>query len=645
MRKPTSTLGFYSLNTEEIKSGPLTFAHFFTTIFKNGANRVFSERYVNEKLVSLTFKEVETIIISHAKQLKIRLAKYRQGSFVGLLISDNHSLIIDFWATLMAGFVPLMMNPHYADSINEEILNGGDVEVLISDTVHQGFGALTILSNSLEDNYSAENFLPTWADEIALCSSGSQATPHICVFKEKAVLKQSLTNAKNLRTDVLSLHKMYKKDFKALVMLPFFHIFGLFTQFFIVALCNFTYVFPKSLNSESILSAIKDQRVTLILGVPMFFNAVADGIEQQLLKEDVKTQKKFARGLELSEKLQKNGSIGSSEFVKNTLLKKVSKKVFGPSVKFCICGGSQVKEKTMRLLNGLGYSVVNGYGSSEMGIVAVQRSNKFVDRVSLTIGQPFDGVRVELDSTNKEIIVHSDTGAYKTIAGGVERVLTSPFRTGDVGSKDDSGCISIVSRLDDLIIGPNGENISPDLMETVFSIKTAKHVSIINYRNKLSLLLYYPEGLTLNGYNDVIDNLRNNPETAKYLNAIYIADAPLLEPGSIKVRRNSLSGRIDQGLVSIVHLSDYEIDFTDKYNIIDSELMVRIINVFSKYSSRKIKPQHDFFYTLGGTSLDYYSLLLDMSEEFSINFDSTKGSLHTPFDFYKLIQLEREVTK
>ena len=52
----------------------------------------------------------------------------------------------------------------------------------------------------------------------------------------------------------------------------------------------------------------------------------------------------------------------------------VTDSLFGKSVLFCISGGSYIKEDTLRLINGLGYPLYNGYGMTEAGVTSVELS-------------------------------------------------------------------------------------------------------------------------------------------------------------------------------------------------------------------------------------------------------------------------------
>ena len=82
-------------------------------------------------------------------------------------------------------------------------------------------------------------------------------------------------------------------------------------------------------------------------------------------------------------------SIPEHKSFSKKLLKEVTSQLFGPSVLFCINGGSYLRDSAMELINGLGYCMHNGYGMTELGITSVERTSKRALLNTASIGAPF----------------------------------------------------------------------------------------------------------------------------------------------------------------------------------------------------------------------------------------------------------------
>jgi|GEM_PF-4304577 len=636
MKKTHSILKVYNRNLALLLKGPKTFEYLYEIIFDKVNNRNFYEMRIDGKLVTGTYQEVNADIRKKAAILSFLLNDSPKNSFVGLSIPNNHELFILFWAVLMAGYAPLLLNPYSSDSVNANLLHDAGALFVITDgRTLEGF--LSIPMNFCKNNYNSNpDFKPVWGHDVAICSSGSEATPHICVYNEAVIYDQSVYESRELKETCPWIQRMYKKDYKILAALPIYHIFGLMGQFFFGAYLWFTYVYPSSLDGKTILETIREHGVTSVYSIPLFWDSISDEALRKAKEKGAKTLKTFEKTLSLSAKLQKSGSTFALTFARSILFRKINRELFGNSLMFAVSGGCPLKPSTLYTINALGYPLFNGYGSSEAGLISLQMSSKFDDRTNGTIGKPFKGITFGL-SDSKEIIINCDRRAYKIIRNGKETIANGPYHSGDLGRIAENGHYYIDGRVDDLYISPNGENISPDALEREYNFKTVSQSSILSYQDRLILVLYFNQKIDAKIYEDVITNLRNAPLASRNISKIYVAESSLLEKGFVKINRRILRQRLESGLLKVTPLSDFELSENNQTMIVDQKLMKEVIAIFNKYYEGKIRPQHDFFFDLGQTSLQYYSLLLDFNDKYSLLFDKTKSRLSTPYDFYLFI--------
>jgi long-chain acyl-CoA synthetase len=118
-------------------------------------------------------------------------------------------------------------------------------------------------------------------------------------------------------------------------------------------------------------------------------------------------------------------------------------------------------------------------------------------------------------------------GYYKNPEATAEAFTEDGWlRTGDLGTMDNYGNIFLRGRLKTMILGPNGQNIFPEELESVLNNMPFIHESLVIERDKHLVALVYPdmeslEALDLN-HPDILktimdENLKNlNSQIAAY---------------------------------------------------------------------------------------------------------------------------------
>lgn len=130
------------------------------------------------------------------------------------------------------------------------------------------------------------------------------------------------------------------------------------------------------------------------------------------------------------------------------------------SLRFVAVGGASVPRQIADRAWELGIPVHEGYGLSECcSVVSVNRPG---ERRADSVGRPLDQLDVSID--NGEIVVDgpSITDGYLG-QGPAQR----PWRTGDLGTIDPDGYLTIQGRKDSIIVTSYGRNISPEWIETM----------------------------------------------------------------------------------------------------------------------------------------------------------------------------------
>lgn len=150
------------------------------------------------------------------------------------------------------------------------------------------------------------------------------------------------------------------------------------------------------------------------------------------------------------------------------------RKVFGGELQTVITGGAPISPEVLHFFDGIGITMLNGYGITECSpLISVNRTKNVVLG---SVGDPIDSVTVRIDEPNEdgegEILVKGPIvmlGYYKDETATADAFKEGYFRTGDYGKLDKNGVLYITGRKKNLIILSNGKNVYPEEIENELS--------------------------------------------------------------------------------------------------------------------------------------------------------------------------------
>jgi len=130
------------------------------------------------------------------------------------------------------------------------------------------------------------------------------------------------------------------------------------------------------------------------------------------------------------------------------------------TLRYVAVGGAPVAPALAEQAHSLGIPVHEGYGLSECcSVVAFNRPG---DRQAGSVGKPLDGLNVSI--VDGEIVV-SGPSVMDGYLHGAD--TGQSWATGDLGSIDGQGFLSVSGRKDNLLVLANGRNVSPEWIEAM----------------------------------------------------------------------------------------------------------------------------------------------------------------------------------
>ena len=628
---------YIDANREALEASQQSLKDIFQIMFRLGEN-VLCEGNDGFRVYRYTYAQMRERIIAAGAGLYQRIGANHR--YVALEMDNSPEWIVAFWAILMSGNKPYLVNLRYPQSLTEGILKTLEIRHI-----------LCVTPGSLEGEYLRISELETargtapeevFEDEIAFSSSATSMNEVICFYQGQQISQQIL-NFRSIVKQCPRIAKHYKGSLKQLAFLPFYHVFGLFAVYFWFTFFGRTLVFLRDYSADTILQTCRRHQVTHIFAVPMLWHTVEKQLRATLKERSEKQQKKFTKALALATKLQ-NWLPGIGPDLAKGLLKEVTSQLFGPSVLFCINGGSYLRDSAMELLNGLGYCMHNGYGMSEIGITSVELRSRPKYRNLNTVGKPFDSVEYRLDDQGI-LWVQGSSLCVRKLVNGEEQRLEGWFNTADHMSCQ-NGHYSILGRQGDVVIGENGENINPDAIEKLFLLGKAKQLSVLGLPGEngqeLSIVVqlspYAPEQTVSQIRREVYDINQTLP-AASAIRKFYFTTDELSPPTAVKVSRGQLQKKITEGQVRLTPFADF---LAAAQEGMDSPLMEDVKKIIASVldvPAEKVEAGSHIFFDLGGTSIQYFSILTKLSEHFEITgYDQTDKYCYTPKEICEYIE-------
>jgi long-chain acyl-CoA synthetase len=153
------------------------------------------------------------------------------------------------------------------------------------------------------------------------------------------------------------------------------------------------------------------------------------------------------------------------EFADDKVLSKI-RGLFGGELRLAVSGAAPISPDILRFFDAAGVLVLEGWGMTETSTAATISTPE--DFKIGTIGKPFPGCEVRI-AEDGEILVKGPNvfqGYYKNDEATRETIVDDWLHTGDLGSIDADGFITITGRKKDIIITAGGKNITPANLES-----------------------------------------------------------------------------------------------------------------------------------------------------------------------------------
>ncbi|OKJ74925.1 AMP-dependent synthetase/ligase [Streptomyces sp. CB02460] len=303
-------------------------------------------------------------------------------------------------------------------------------------------------------------------------TSGTTGRPKGCVLTHANFMFEADTMASRWES---VFHSRPGDEAVTLLFLPLAHVFGRMVE--VTAIRGRVKLgHQPELSAKALMPDLVSFRPTFILAVPYIFEKVFNAARRKAEAEGragpfdraVDIAVKYAEAMEARAFGTGPGpSAGlrmQHQFFDKVVYKKV-REAMGGRIRHAMSGGSGMERSLGLFFAGAGVTVYEGYGLTET--TAAATANPPERTRYGTVGQPIPGSTVHI-AEDGEVWVHGSHvfGGYLGDPKATDAVLNDGWlATGDLGSLDEDGYLTITGRKKEILVTSGGKSVSPAALE------------------------------------------------------------------------------------------------------------------------------------------------------------------------------------
>jgi long-chain acyl-CoA synthetase len=273
-----------------------------------------------------------------------------------------------------------------------------------------------------------------------------------------------------------------ESDETTYLFLPLAHSFALTAQ--LASFDQGTAIVYFGGDTKQILPEVIETKPSYLPSVPRIFEKLYTAAQKLAQGGSSEDQARFAQAVKLGVDVRRRRDRGEEipaemqqafEQADERLYSRV-RGLFGGNIRRAVTGAAPIAAEILEFFYACGVPVLEGWGMTEttgVGTVCTLDHIKFG-----TVGRPMPGVEIRIAEEDGEILVRGPNvfrEYWRNPEATAETLVDGWLHTGDVGSIDDEGYLSITGRKKDIIITAGGKNLTPSNIEN--DLKQSRFIS------------------------------------------------------------------------------------------------------------------------------------------------------------------------
>lgn len=409
---------------------------------------------------------------------------FKKGEHAAVILENRPEWGLIYLGIMYAGLTCVPLDPQLSQQEIRNLILDSQAKVifctceLFSQKIKQAMEGLLIkvvvldveseqdkdcINFSALENLSIDNICwsPVYPEDIAslIYTSGTTGKP-----------KGVMLSHKNICSNFESIQKLsilFPSD-NILSILPLHHMYAFMANLIVPLFLGGTVTYCLSLKPQDLSQIIKENKITVLIGVPQFFSLLHKAIFDTL---------KWVPQILLI-------------FI-IPLIKIKVRRYFGRSLRLMVSGGARLEPKVAKDLSSLGFKLIEGYGLTETSPIVTLNPFKKVKFGS--VGIPVPDVEIKIFNPDKsgigEVLIKGPNlmqGYFRQPQLTAQAIKDEWLYSQDLGYVDKDGYLFLVGRQTEIIVLSSGKNIYPEELEAYY-LKSPyiKEICIIPRQEKI----------------------------------------------------------------------------------------------------------------------------------------------------------------
>lgn len=427
-------------------------------------------------------------------------------------------------------------------------------------------------------------------------------------------------------------------DDHVLCILPLHHTYPFMVCFLVPLLVGGRVTFLNSLKGPDIVKTIREGGITVMVGVPQLYSFMRKGILDKVRSIPGLKGMLVSALFVISRKMRKDTGINIGKF----LFRKVHNE-FGSTLRFFASGGARLDPSIAIDMEGLGFTILEGYGLTETSPVATFNLPGKKKKTG-SVGKVINQVEVKVENADQsgvgEVLIKGPNvmiGYYKRPDTTAEVIKDGWFHSGDLGYIDSDGYLFITGRSKEVIVLSSGKNIYPEDVENHFLnspyIKEICVIGIADHEHPESFsgikALVFPnlEKLSADGIANISEQIRWQIEKLsaslpayKRVSGFSILKEPLPRTHLGKIRRFMVREAEMVGVPEEPSISDEDQRF------MESDTAKAILHALASITDKRISVNSNLELDLGIDSLGRVELMAALESGLGVSIPQSFAS-------------------
>jgi len=332
---------------------------------------------------------------------------------------------------------------------------------------------------------------------------------------------------------------------RLLSVLPLHHAFEFGCGLLLPMSMGARIIYMDTLDGDKLGAALKDGKVTCMVGVPALWQLLDRRIRGQVRERGKLFNLAFDAGLDLNRTVGAKTGLDLGKLMFGSVHSRL-----GGNIRLLISGGAALPSETHQLFSGLGLHLSEGYGLTEASpVLTVLKAGPGSKAGS--VGKAIPGVELRIDQPDDKGVGEVWARGANVMAGYFENPEATAqtvdadgwLHTGDMGRLDHKNRLHLVGRAKEVVVTAAGENIYLDDVENALgSIRSVEEYTLVGLDDprggeRLGMLAK-AESDPVKAKAAIVDAIAGLPAVQRP-SVIQLVDAPLPRTATRKVQRRT----------------------------------------------------------------------------------------------------------